>query len=67
MTRIDYQRTRARVVRAGTDTAQLSIPDWCRGQITVSVLTLNLMAATGLSRQELADAELIITANLAAV
>jgi hypothetical protein len=63
----DYQRTRARVVRAGNDTAHLSIAAWCHGQITVPVLTQNVMAATGLDRRDLPGADLIVTANLAAV
>jgi hypothetical protein len=67
MATVDYQRTRARIVRAGNDTTHLSIPAWCHGQITVPVLTLNLMAATGLACHELPGTELIITANLAAV
>lgn len=67
MTTIDYQHTRACVVRAGIDTAHLSIPAWCHGQITISVPTLNVMAATGLELHELRGAELLITANLAAV
>ncbi|MGI5508850.1 hypothetical protein [Streptomyces sp. CA-106131] len=64
---IDYQRTRARVVRAGIETTHLSIPAWCDGQITVPVLTLNLMAATVLAHDDLPGTELVITANLAAV
>lgn len=64
---IDYQPTRARVVRVGVETTHLSIPAWCNGQITVPVLTLNLMAATGLAFEDLSGADLIITANLAAV
>ena len=67
MTRIDYQRTRAHVVRVGTETSHLSIPAWCHGQITVPVLTFNLMAATGLRLEDLPGAELVISANLAAV
>ena len=65
--KIDYQRTRARVVRAGTDTTLLSIPVWCHGHILVPVLTLNLMAATGLALHELPGTDLVITANVAAV
>lgn len=64
---MDYQNTRARVVRAGPDTTHLSIPAWCHGQITVPVLTQNVMAATGLDRRDLRGAELIVTANLAAL
>ncbi|MFF4755216.1 hypothetical protein ACWD5R_43555 [Streptomyces sp. NPDC002514] len=66
MTTTDYQRTYARVVRAGHSTAHLSIPAWCQGQITVGVSTLGLMNATGLTRPELAGTDLIVTANLAA-
>jgi hypothetical protein len=65
--KIDYQRTPAHVVRAGVETTHLSIPAWCQGQITVPVLTLNLMAATGLAHGDLPGAELVVTANLAAV
>jgi hypothetical protein len=66
MAATDYQRTRARVVRAGNDTAHLSLPAWYGGQITVSTSTLDLAIATGLTRQELLGAELVVTANLAA-
>jgi hypothetical protein len=65
--RKDYQRTRARVIRAGVETTHLAIPDWFGGQITVPVLTLNLMDATGLERDELLGTQLVLTANLAAV
>jgi hypothetical protein len=63
----DYQRTRARVIRAGVETAHLVIPAWCDGQITVPVLTLTLMEATGLERDALPGTGLLVTANLAAV
>ncbi|MFB6962828.1 hypothetical protein ACFCYB_39125 [Streptomyces sp. NPDC056309] len=66
MARTDYQRIRARVVRAGDDTAHLSIAAWCRGQITVPVPTLGLTAATGLAHHELPGTVLVVTANLAA-
>lgn len=66
MARTDYQRTRAHVVRAGTDTAYLSIPAWCGGHIAVRVSTMNLMYATGLDYQRLLGAQLLITADLAA-
>lgn len=66
MAATDYQRTRARVVRAGNDTAHLSLPAWYGGQITVPTSTLSLMITTGLTRQELLGAELAVTANLAA-
>jgi hypothetical protein len=66
MTTVNYQRTLARVVRAGNTTAHLSIKAWCQGQITVPVSTLGLVAATGLARHELLGTDLIITANLSA-
>lgn len=66
MAATDYQRTRARVLRAGNDTAHLSLPAWCGGQILVPTSTLDLMIATGLTRRELLGTELVVTANLAA-
>lgn len=62
----DYQRTRARVVRAGATTAHLSIPAWCGGQILVPVSTLALVAATGRTCLELPGTEVVVTADLAA-
>ncbi|MGI5136648.1 MULTISPECIES: hypothetical protein [unclassified Streptomyces] len=61
------QRTRALVVRAGPLTSQLSIRAWIHGQITVSVATDEITAATGLSRSELPGTELSVTADLAAL
>ncbi|MFF7191809.1 hypothetical protein ACFZAR_43210 [Streptomyces sp. NPDC008222] len=63
----DYQRTPARVVRVGAKTTHLAIPAWCNGQITVSVLTRNVIAVTGLDHDQLPGAELVVSANLAAV
>jgi hypothetical protein len=62
----DYRRTRARVIRAGNDTAHLSIPAWCGGQITIRAATADLVSATGLSREQLPGADLMVTANVAA-
>ena len=64
---IGYQRTRARVVRAGDVTSYLSIEAWCGGQVAVRVSTVSLISATGLSRDQLPGTELTVHANLTAV
>ncbi|CCK32989.1 hypothetical protein BN159_p120 (plasmid) [Streptomyces davaonensis JCM 4913] len=61
-----YERTRAHVVRAGEATAQVVIPAWMHGQITVTVDTADLVAATGLGRDELASVDLSVVADLSA-
>lgn len=61
-----YQRTRARVVRAGDVTSYLSIEAWCGGQVAVRVSTASLILATELSRDQLSGTELTLRANLAA-
>jgi hypothetical protein len=61
-----YQRTRARVVRAGDVTSYLSIEAWCGGQVAVRVSTASLISATGLSRDQLPGTELTVGANLTA-
>jgi hypothetical protein len=62
-----YQRTRARMVRAGDVTSYLSIKAWCGGQVAVRVSTVSLILATGLSRDQLPGTELAVHANLIAV
>ncbi|MEV5086023.1 hypothetical protein AB0K74_47640 [Streptomyces sp. NPDC056159] len=67
MAESNYQRVRARVVRAGPYTAHVAIPAFVAGQITIPVQTFDLMSATGLSHQQLAGAELTVTANVSAI
>ncbi|MFE9868732.1 hypothetical protein ACFYPZ_39910 [Streptomyces sp. NPDC005506] len=62
-----YQRTRARVVRAGDVTSYLSIKAWCGGRVAVRVSTVSLILVTGLSREQLPGTELTVHANLTAV
>lgn len=66
MEKADYQRVRARVVRAGPCTAHVAIGAFASGQITIPVPTRTLTDATGLTRQQLADAELTATSSIAA-
>ncbi|GAA3479632.1 MULTISPECIES: hypothetical protein [Streptomyces] len=67
MSTTGYQRTRARVVRAGDVTSYLSIEAWCGGQVAVRVSTLSLISATGLSLDQLPGTELTVHANLTAI
>lgn len=67
MRTVGYQRTRARVVRAGDVTSYLSIEEWCGGQVAVRVSTVSLTSASGLSRDQLPGTELTVHANLTAV
>lgn len=62
----NYQRVRARVVRAGPYTAHTAIDAFASGQITIPVATWALMDATGLTREQLVEAELTVMANVAA-
>ncbi|WP_406323503.1 hypothetical protein [Streptomyces sp. NBC_01637] len=62
----NYQQVRAHVIRASPDTAHVAIDSFASGQITVPVPTRTLTDATGLPRQQLTEAELIVTANIAA-
>ncbi|WP_030978334.1 hypothetical protein [Streptomyces sp. NRRL S-1824] len=62
-----YQRTQARVVRAGDVTSYLSIEAWCGGQVAVRVSTVSLTSTSGLSRDQLPGTELTVHANLTAV
>jgi hypothetical protein len=66
MSKSNYQQVQAHVVRAGPYTAHIAIDAFASGRITISVPTWTLMEATGLSRHELAGAELTVTANIAA-
>ncbi|MEW2252299.1 hypothetical protein ACFW6K_22435 [Streptomyces sp. NPDC058733] len=63
---IDYRRVRARVLRAGPDTAHVAIDAFASGQITIPVDTGCLTDATGLPRQQLTGTELTVTANVLA-
>jgi hypothetical protein len=47
----DYQRVRARVVRAGPYTAHVAIGAFASGQITIPVPTRTMTDATGPARQ----------------
>lgn len=62
----DSQRVRARVVRVGPHTAHIAIDAFASGQITIPVPTPDLVHATGLTRCELAGAELTVMANVSA-
>lgn len=66
MEKADYQRVRSRAVRADPCTAHLAIGAFASGQITIPVPTRTLTEATGLTRQQLADAELTAMAYIAA-
>lgn len=63
---MNYQPVRARIVRAGSSTAHLSIPAFAGGQILVPVPTDVLTAVTRLPRVQLPGTELTAKANVAA-
>ncbi|WP_329020330.1 hypothetical protein [Streptomyces sp. NBC_01601] len=60
-------RTRALVVHAGQITAQVVLPAWMHGQVTVTVDTEDLVAVAGLSRQDLTGTEFSVVADLSAI
>ncbi|GAA5070649.1 hypothetical protein [Streptomyces similanensis] len=61
-----YGWVRVRVMRAGPYTAHVSVPTFAGGQILVPVQTFDLMSATGLAVEQLADVELMAMVNLSA-